>query len=758
MKNQILNVKSLIFLFAIILLTYGVQGISYGQRAVTIDDGWTCTIDWDAGQTLQLTVRGTVRATRNVQAVVIRAFVVALNDEEFLGDDHVGDLSAGESKNFEITEVVVLGRRITQGTVSCVVLPPLYDLPEPDPPDNNEQPGGTTYEFGDVIRTLPTDLTPSDVDDFDNAGMSISSTTTDGTTTTTTRITRFGKDGYIVVDDITYICVASGGCTIYGRQVTQGRIQSVHSDLVVEQVSVSKSTLAPGEAFTLSATVRNQGTDNAAATTLSYRYLMFDVDGTILTDTISEVGTDDVGALGANESSAHSINLTAPTSPGTHYYGAVVIDSENPRSNNVDGVIITVKGFDFDFSVPAGISMIHVPLDVTKVDGVAKTIESISDLYNTLGGSGVVTFLITYDPATGDWLSYFGASDKGTATDRTLTDDMGIIANLITPTTIRLTGAALGTGGSSTISLTPGLNLVGLPLRDSTINRVSDLFTLDGIGGNVPVIILNDGGEFKSVGQVGDPGDIPIVGGQGFILTAQQGGTVTISGEPWTNTSGTAAASPVVFRGLEVRDTTPVLALRGAVIDEHAAFNKLGFHVTVKNLSTGRTIAGMTKAEGGAYKLTVVDIEMGQAAAIGDVLEISAQSPNPLIGVEPLRYTLTAEDVKQSLIQLPELVAYEIPAETQLLPNYPNPFNPETWIPYRLAEDAFVTLTIYDGSGQVVRTIDVGYQTAAVYESRSKAIYWDGRNEFGETVASGVYFYQLRAGDHSQTRKMLILK
>ena len=126
--------------------------------------------------------------------------------------------------------------------------------------------------------------------------------------------------------------------------------------------------------------------------------------------------------------------------------------------------------------------------------------------------------------------------------------------------------------------------------------------------------------------------------------------------------------------------------------------------------------------------------------------------------MKPLRYTITAEDVKQSLIRLPKLVAYEIPVQTELLPNYPNPFNPETWIPYRLAEDAFVTLTIYDQTGHVVRTLEIGHQIAAVYESRSKTIYWDGRNEVGETVASGVYFYFLTAGDYSATRKMAILK
>ena len=107
---------------------------------------------------------------------------------------------------------------------------------------------------------------------------------------------------------------------------------------------------------------------------------------------------------------------------------------------------------------------------------------------------------------------------------------------------------------------------------------------------------------------------------------------------------------------------------------------------------------------------------------------------------------------------LEQLLAALTPKETTLLPNYPNPFNPETWIPYRLAKDAFVTLTIYDGSGRVVRTLDVGYQSAAFYESRSKAIHWDGRNEVGEGVASGVYFYHLSAGDFSATRKMLIIK
>ena len=96
--------------------------------------------------------------------------------------------------------------------------------------------------------------------------------------------------------------------------------------------------------------------------------------------------------------------------------------------------------------------------------------------------------------------------------------------------------------------------------------------------------------------------------------------------------------------------------------------------------------------------------------------------------------------------------------ENLLLANFPNPFNPETWIPYQLAKDADVSLHIYAVNGTLVRTLILGHQPAGIYRSRSRSAYWDGRNEFGEPVASGVYFYTLTAGDFSATRKMLIRK
>ena len=104
------------------------------------------------------------------------------------------------------------------------------------------------------------------------------------------------------------------------------------------------------------------------------------------------------------------------------------------------------------------------------------------------------------------------------------------------------------------------------------------------------------------------------------------------------------------------------------------------------------------------------------------------------------------------------LTSLVIPKETALLANYPNPFNPETWLPYQLAAPAEVTLTIYDMNGGVVRRLDVGHQAAGMYRSRNRALYWDGRNDHGEFVASGLYFYTLKAGEFAATRKMLIRK
>ena len=161
------------------------------------------------------------------------------------------------------------------------------------------------------------------------------------------------------------------------------------------------------------------------------------------------------------------------------------------------------------------------------------------------------------------------------------------------------------------------------------------------------------------------------------------------------------------------------------------------------------------------------------AALMND--DAAAPSAYVTIGTEHGDLSLQPEDIQLWLMQaqqldfndatlqrgifvLRDLMRMLTPKRTDLLPNYPNPFNPETWIPYQLAEPAKVNISIYSMGGKLVRTLALGELPAGVYQDKSHAAYWDGTNNLGESVASGIYFYTLTAGDFTATRKMLIRK
>ena len=161
--------------------------------------------------------------------------------------------------------------------------------------------------------------------------------------------------------------------------------------------------------------------------------------------------------------------------------------------------------------------------------------------------------------------------------------------------------------------------------------------------------------------------------------------------------------------------------------------------------------------------LLTVAAAIGQAAAAPAA--IRQQATAHLTTADVQRWLIQAQqlDIKNPTTQrgiliLQHLLAALTPKETALLANYPNPFNPETWIPYQSAKSADVSIAIYAIDGKLVRALDLGHQSVGIYESKSRAAYWDGRNNVGEPVASGVYFYTLKAGDFAATRKMLIRK
>jgi hypothetical protein len=488
---------------------------------------------------------------------------------------------------------------------------------------------------------------------------------------------------------------------------------------------------------------------------------------------VSVTATGKPGAVAATFSVTNGVDIVVDkameeSADGGTYTGefTVVVD-QHPDGTydvtvNLDGASLTVVGAlvidstappvappEFNLSIPAGISLIHISLDVTLINGAPASLNTVGDFFDVLVPD--VSFLITYNSTDARWDSYLGDQSRGTGADRELTDDRGVIAVMSAGVDLTLEGNALG-GGTSSINLEPGLNLVGPPLQD--FGQISDLLNLPGVSS---IITLDESdGEFKLIIGAGDAGDGPIPGGRSYIISASEASSTETTGEAWSNINGGGTAPPIAVTGYHSGAQTPVLNVHGSVVDEVRELPKDGIRLTVKNLSTGTSLnADLSDQDG--YGLTFVDV-ISHAARVGDVLEVTAESPNPLLGIRPGRHIVTTDDVKTGRISLPDLVAYEIPALTELLPNFPNPFNPETWIPFRLAEDASVALTIYESTGRLVRTIDIGFTPAAIYESRSKAIYWDGRNNFGEQVASGIYFYHLDAESFSATRKMVILK
>ena len=502
---------------------------------------------------------------------------------------------------------------------------------------------------------------------------------------------------------------------------------SAMGSLTIDSTAPTVTVTAPGSAANgdevmISATVE----DASAISSVSVDVSMLD---STQTDPVALAMGDD-GAYSASvtisDDNSHAngpktVTVTAMDAAGNSGMGTASVDLNNTLS--------------YTSMIPAGLSLYHVPLDVDGLD-------TVGDLKMKLGDA--VSLVIVYDRATGTWNS---RSD-----DVMITADLGVVLSMGSATTLTLEGEAWG-GGASMISLQAGPNLVGLPVDDPRVTNVSDIAGLfdEGV---VLTIILPTGGGFA---VVSDTTDAAVMGDTAYLVTASAAATVPLLGDGWSYEM--ASSAPIALAGYKVDSQTPVLDVQGAVVDEITGLAREGFRVKVKNLSTKASLSKVTSVETAVgYNMTFVDLKAGNAARIGDVLEISADSPSPLIGVKPVRHIVTVDDVKSGILALEDLIAYEIPAETELLRNYPNPFNPETWIPYRLAEDADVSLTIYDVNGTMVRSIDVGHQSAAVYESRSKAIYWDGRNRFGEQVASGIYFYSLSAGDFSATRKMVILK
>jgi len=182
-----------------------------------------------------------------------------------------------------------------------------------------------------------------------------------------------------------------------------------------------------------------------------------------------------------------------------------------------------------------------------------------------------------------------------------------------------------------------------------------------------------------------------------------------------------------------------------------------------QNTARKPTLLYREKDTGFSRHVTVLGGVIGQTAGATGNEVVVATLRFQAISEEPGMISLNrikVADSKRGYNILPsqQLHLKAVPKQTVVLQNYPNPFNPETWIPYNLANDAEVVIKIYNVSGKMVRSLDLGQKSAGYHVTRHQAAYWNGINELGESVSSGVYFYTIQAGDFVATRKMILLK
>jgi hypothetical protein len=295
--------------------------------------------------------------------------------------------------------------------------------------------------------------------------------------------------------------------------------------------------------------------------------------------------------------------------------------------------------------------------------------------------------------------------------------------------------------------LDKGLNMISLPLMpEEAFTAQSFAMAL-----NATVVIKLDATSQKFIGfTAGEGGDgFAIEGGKGYIVNTPEGGSVTFTGMAWDNQPVAAAPGINPFRDAWAFVVSG--SLQNA--DPHTNYT-----LVAKNLRTGAIATEPISTAKTRSAAVWADLNRNSVIEAGDRLEVTVLDDSGNIVSGPFTHTVDIADIRQAYLRLSLVVGDVHPEQTRLAQNFPNPFNPETWMPFQLSESSFASIQIYSASGHLVRTLDLGMKPAGFYMTRSTAAYWDGRNGAGEHVASGVYYYTLKTDDFAATRKMLISK
>ena len=335
------------------------------------------------------------------------------------------------------------------------------------------------------------------------------------------------------------------------------------------------------------------------------------------------------------------------------------------------------------------------------------------------------------------------------------------------------------------LTLKPGLNMISIPLMPEKPYTAKSL--AERVGATT-VIQLNTTTQNFIAYTVAESGEgFGIDGGKGYIVNTPTADTITFTGTAWDNqpeleylggqgdivvmdTGDPSGHHPQLPQPAEDETdadeapAAPVLSTFKSAwafvltADIRGMKTDTPYTLVAENRRTGAVARAHITADVGRSSAVWADLNRKSVVEVGDKLAVALYDTRGQVVSGPVQRTVSTADIRNAFLSLQLNIGDVRPQETVLAQNFPNPFNPETWIPYQLSEPTKVWIQIYEGSGRLVRTLNLGWQPIGSYMTPARAAYWDGRNEIGESVSSGVYFYTLTAGDFTATRKMLILK
>ena len=412
-----------------------------------------------------------------------------------------------------------------------------------------------------------------------------------------------------------------------------------------------------------------------------------------------------------------------------------------------------VAAFEFTLVLSPGLNIMSVPLaDAVVIDEDGEPVkdeDGETDLViNTIGnlktvlGDALVAFY-HYDTSVGKFLTE-------DIDDTEIDGNSAFVVQMLSPVSIKFQGLAW----PGTLALKAGLNVAAVPLANA-FATIGDLKTA--LGEDLVAFYHYDTeiGKFRTE----DIDAIEVKGGGGYVVQMLADVSIPVAGDPWANEESTAAPAGWQLRVFDPTSTL-ILGVNGTIVNEDTDLALSDLSVTVRHLSSKIVLTDTigSHSKDGRFSVVFLDIVNNHSVNVGDIFKIDLSNADGTLKFESVRHIVTEEDIRHGRIALGELFARVIPKHSQLLQNYPNPFNPETWIPFQLSKDVDVTIKIYDVRGRIVRQLNLGYIPAGIYQTKAKAAYWNGANNLGERVSSGVYFYHIQADSFSASRKMVILK